>query len=54
MIKSPSNLEKISSFDKILHDLSTPVHGVLNLSDLLHSEWKNISEVDRQSCINDI
>ena len=49
-----THLEQISYFDKILHELSTPVHGILNLSDVLHSEWKNIDELTRHDCIKNI
>jgi signal transduction histidine kinase len=49
-----SNLEQTSYFDKVLHELATPINGILNLSDVLHTEWKNLIEDDRQACIKDI
>jgi len=36
-----SKLE-LSYIDKVLHELITPIHAILNLSDIIHTEWNNI------------
>jgi signal transduction histidine kinase len=54
-ISSPksSNLE-ITHFDKVMHELATPVHGILNLSDILNSNWDNIDEDKKRESIQNI
>jgi K+-sensing histidine kinase KdpD len=50
---STSNLE-ISHFDKVLHELNTPVHGILSLADILNSDWNNIDEDKKRESVRDI
>ena len=48
-----SNLE-ISHFDKVLHELNTSVHGILNLADILNSNWDGIDEDKKRESIQNI
>ena len=48
-----SKLE-LSYIDKVLHELITPIHAILNLSDIVHTEWNNIDNKTKLESIADI
>ena len=48
-----SKLE-LSYIDKVLHELITPIYAILNLSDIVHTEWNNIDTKTKLESIADI
>lgn len=41
-------------FSKMSHELKTPIHGIIGLSEYLSNNWRYLDDYRKRSCINDI
>ena len=45
---------KVSALSKFSHELKTPLHGILGLTDFLKNNWQEISDSEKQDCLASI
>lgn len=45
---------KASFLSKISHELKSPIHGIMSLSDYLNNNWNNIDEQIKKKCVSEI
>ncbi|MGC0372386.1 MAG: hypothetical protein DGJ47_001098 [Rickettsiaceae bacterium] len=47
-------VNKVSTLAKFSHELKTPLHGILNIADLMKENWDNIDEAQKINALESI
>ena len=54
MPEAPENKAKASFLSKISHELKSPIHGIVSLSDYLEHNWELVDDKTKRKCVSEI